>query len=393
MGKRFVSVLITLCFVISGAPAQADLTNPPKILDVQIDASRDYKSGDTVAIDVLYLGGDPGLQTAEIFFRRGSLSNLEDDITRCFLLDSWNASATSFENSNYGNIRPGVIRILASVTSNCYPGLNRFYAYVALADKTGLRTNLTRFPFVISIIDGKVIEAGTAVIESKNSGFNLDGFVRENSPGIISSSLLLPQRTPEGFLIIWNNAGLDNCAIKRSFPREVSNQLVFLKVGICKIVGSFELDRSEYRNLSLMVDIPVKQMSEAGTASAPITETKKRQVIGILPLVRGEIAVTTKTLPVVVASDSGLPVSAYSYTRRICDFENGSVQIRNLGTCAIAFDQTGNSEYESAARVILEFKIVPQTLRSFSVKCIKGKVTKKIVGVAPKCPKGYKKAA
>ncbi len=390
MEKRLVSVLITLCLAISSAPAQADSTNPPKINDVQIDASRDYKSGDTVAIDILYSGGDPGLQTAEIFFRRGSLSNLQDDITRCFLLDNWNASDTSFQNSNYGNIRPGVIRILASVTSNCYPGVNRFYAYVALADKTGLRTNLTRFPFVISIIDGKVIEAGTAVIESKNSGFNLDGFVRDNSPGIISSSLLLPQRTPEGFLIIWNNAGLDNCALKRSFPREVSNQLVFLKGGICKIVGSFELDRSEYRNLSLMVEIPVKQMSEAGTSSSPSTGTKKKQVIGILPMIRGEIALTTKSLPVVVTSTSGLPVNAYSYTRRNCDFDNGSVQIRNLGTCAIAFDQVGNSEYESAERVILEFKIVPQTIRSFSINCVKGKVKKKISGLNPRCPAGYK---
>ncbi len=390
MEKRLVSVLITLCLAISSAPAQADSTNPPKINDVQIDASRDYKSGDTVAIDILYSGGDPGLQTAEIFFRRGSLSNLQDDITRCFLLDNWNASDTSFQNSNYGNIRPGVIRILASVTSNCYPGVNRFYAYVALADKTGLRTNLTRFPFVISIIDGKVIEAGTAVIESKNSGFNLDGFVRDNSPGIISSSLLLPQRTPEGFLIIWNNAGLDNCALKRSFPREVSNQLVFLKAGICKIVGSFELDRSEYRNLSLMVEIPVKQMSEAGTSSSPSTGTKKKQVIGILPMIRGEIALTTKSLPVVVTSTSGLPVNAYSYTRRNCDFDNGSVQIRNLGTCAIAFDQVGNSEYESAERVILEFKIVPQTIRSFSINCVKGKVKKKISGLNPRCPAGYK---
>lgn len=390
MEKRLVSVLITLYLAISGAPAQADSTNPPKINDVQIDASRDYKSGDTVAIDILYSGGDPGLQTAEIFFRRGSLSNLEDDTTRCFLLDSWNASDTSFQNSNYGNIRQGVIRILASVTSNCYPGVNRFYAYVALADKTGLRTSLTRFPFVISIIDGKVIEAGTAVIESKNSGFNLDGFVRDNSPGIISSTLLLPQRTPEGFLIIWNNAGLDNCALKRSFPREVSNQLVFLKTGICKIVGSFELDRSEYRNLSLMVDIPVKQMSEAGTSSSPSTGTKKKQVIGILPMVRGEIALTTKSLPVVVTSTSGLPVNAYSYTRRICNFDNGSVQITNLGTCAIAFDQVGNSEYESAERVILEFKIVPQTIRSFSINCVKGKVKKKIYGLNPRCPAGYK---
>lgn len=390
MGKIFISVLATVCLVFSGAPAQADLANPPKILDVQIDASRGYKSGDSLAIDVLYSGGNPGLQTVEIFIRRGNLNNLEDDITRCFLLESWNASETSFQNSNYGNIRPGVIRILASVTSNCYPGLNRFYAYVALADKTGLRTNLTRFPFVISILDGKVIEAGTAVLESKDSAFNLDGFLRDNSPGIASSSLLLPQRTPEGFLIIWNIAGLDNCSLKRTFPREVSNQLVFLKVGICKIVGSFELDRSEYRNLSLMMDIPVKHMSEASTSSSPSTVTKKRQVISFSSLVPVEIVFTTKSLPVVVTSTSGLPVNAYSYTRRICDFENGSVQIRNLGTCAIAFDQAGNSEYDSAERVVMEFKIVPQTLRTFSINCIKGKVTKKISGLNPKCPAGYK---
>ena len=145
---------LTLVLLMQSLPiASADLANPPQLLGVQVDNSRAYKSGENIVIDVLYAGGNPGLQNVEIFLRHQDKTG-SVDFSRCFALGPWNASEPKYQNGDYGNIRPGLIRFRASVTSNCYPGANQFLAYVELADKTGLRTNKS-FPFIIKITSSK----------------------------------------------------------------------------------------------------------------------------------------------------------------------------------------------------------------------------------------------
>ena len=44
---------------------------------------------------------------------------------------------------------------------------------------------------------------------------------------------------------------------------------------------------------------------------------------------------------------------------------------------------------DKAASAVAPVKIIPK--KSVTITCIKGKVSKKIVGANPKCPTGYKK--
>ena len=391
--KRIVAVAIIIFLLGFGLPAYADNSNPPKILDVQIDVSRAYKSGDTMAIDILYSGGNPGLQTAELFFRLQNQIDLSG--SRCFALDNWNASDPNYQNSIYGSVRPGVIRMLASVTSNCYPGANKFLAYVELSDKTGLRTGLKSFPFTITILDGKIIEAGTATLESKDSGFNLDTFTKKNSTGVISSTIILPDRTPEGFLVIWQLAGDANCLIKRNFPREVSNELVLLRIGTCKIVGLVNLDRSEFKNFSMWVNIEVlsaadkaaadkaaadadkaaadkaaadkaaadrapaeKAAAEKAAADEAALANRKNQSITVDPFVKGSIKLKVKSIAIKASANSKLPLSVRTSTPDTCLYSNGKIQIKSIGRCVVAFSQDGNNEFKRAESKVLAFKIV-----------------------------------
>ena len=368
--KRIVAVAIIIFLLGFGLPAYADNSNPPKILDVQIDLSRAYKSGDTMAIDILYSGGNPGLQTAELFFRLQNQIDLSG--SRCFALDNWNASDPNYQNSIYGSVRPGVIRMLASVTSNCYPGANKFLAYVELSDKTGLRTGLKSFPFTITILDGKIIEAGTATLESKDSGFNLDTFTKKNSTGVISSTIILPDRTPE-----------------------VSNELVLLRIGTCKIVGLVNLDRSEFKNFSMWVNIEVlsaadkaaadkaaadadkaaadkaaadkaaadrapaeKAAAEKAAADEAALANRKNQSITVDPFVKGSIKLKVKSIAIKASANSKLPLSVRTSTPDTCLYSNGKIQIKSIGRCVVAFSQDGNNEFKRAESKVLAFKIV-----------------------------------
>ena len=379
--KGIVVLAISSILIIFGLPAYADNSNPPKILDVQIDVSRAYKSGDIMAIDISYSGGNPGLQTAGLFFRLQNQTDLEG--TRCFALDNWIASDPNDLNSIYGSVRPGVIRMLASVTSNCYSGVNKYLAYVELSDKTGLRTGLKSFPFTITILDGKIIEAGTATLGSKDSSFTLDTFTKKNSTGIISSTIILPDRTTEGFLVIWQLAETPNCLIKRNFPREVSNELVLLRVGTCKIVGSLNLDRSEFKNFSMWVNIEVlsaadkaaadraaadraaadrapadKAAAEKAAADEAALANRKIQSITVDPFVKGSIKLKIKSIAIKASANSKLPLSVRTSTPDTCLYSNGKIQIKSIGRCVVAFSQDGNDEFKRAESKVLAFKIV-----------------------------------
>ena len=275
--------------------------------------------------------------------------------------------------------------MLASVTSNCYPGANKFLAYVELSDKTGLRTGLKSFPFTITILDGKIIEAGTATLESKDSGFNLDTFTKKNSTGVISSTIILPDRTPEGFLVIWQLAGDANCLIKRNFPREVSNELVLLRIGTCKIVGLVNLDRSEFKNFSMWVNIEVlsaadkaaadkaaadadkaaadrapaeKAAAEKAAADEAALANRKNQSITVDPFVKGSIKLKVKSIAIKASANSKLPLSVRTSTPDTCLYSNGKIQIKSIGRCVVAFSQDGNNEFKRAESKVLAFKIV-----------------------------------
>jgi hypothetical protein len=57
-------------------------------------------------------------------------------------------------------------------------------------------------------------------------------------------------------------------------------------------------------------------------------------------------------------------------------------------TIKVKFSQTSEVKPTPAA-VIAPVEVIPKKI--LSITCVKGKITKKISGVSPKCPSGYKK--
>jgi hypothetical protein len=90
-----------------------------------------------------------------------------------------------------------------------------------------------------------------------------------------------------------------------------------------------------------------------------------------------------------VNSTSNLSVFAYNSTDNVCVFENGMIRTKTSGRCVIAFSQEGNSEYKPASNLILDF-VITATNKKTTITCLKGKLTKKVTAVKPKCPSGYK---
>jgi hypothetical protein len=117
---------------------------------------------------------------------------------------------------------------------------------------------------------------------------------------------------------------------------------------------------------------------------------RKEQMINAQPLINPTVSLSSMGLPLKVSSTSMLEIFAYNSTNSVCEYAKGLIRTKTIGRCVIAFSQEGNSEFKPAANVILDFKIVSGGKKS-SITCIKGKLTKKVTAVNPKCPAGYKK--
>ena len=116
---------------------------------------------------------------------------------------------------------------------------------------------------------------------------------------------------------------------------------------------------------------------------------RKEQEIWVSPLITGSVPISSNGIPTQVKTTSNLPVFAYNSTNDICVYENGMIKTKTSGRCVIAFSQEGNSEFKPANNLILDFTIAA-TLKKTTITCVKGKLTKKVTAVKPKCPTGYK---
>ena len=116
---------------------------------------------------------------------------------------------------------------------------------------------------------------------------------------------------------------------------------------------------------------------------------RREQTIRVTPFRTGSVSLSSIGLPTSVNSTSNLSVFAYNSTNKVCVFENGMIRTKTSGRCVIAFSQEGNSEFKPASNLILEFTITDTTKKT-TITCTKGKLTKKITAVKPKCPAGYK---
>jgi hypothetical protein len=103
-----------------------------------------------------------------------------------------------------------------------------------------------------------------------------------------------------------------------------------------------------------------------------------------------------KTISMRITSSSGLPVDATTDDFNICsifrqsqvNFEQFVVIFNDVGNCVFTLTQDGNYDFNPAGETYVSFEILPNKT---TITCIKGKLTKKVTAINPKCPKGYKK--
>ena len=108
------------------------------------------------------------------------------------------------------------------------------------------------------------------------------------------------------------------------------------------------------------------------------------------------VELAEKELGLRIYSTSGLDVSVSTDDYNICSiFKDRSflneflIILNDVGTCSITLSQEGNQDFAAASDQYLIFEILPT--KKTSIICTKGKLSKKITAVKPKCPKGYKK--
>lgn len=87
-------------------------------------------------------------------------------------------------------------------------------------------------------------------------------------------------------------------------------------------------------------------------------------------------------------ASSGLPVSVQSQTEDICSFvEDSKLVFNKVGYCEFTATQSGDSMTLPAESRDFQISIVDSRK---TLICLKGKITKKVVGIYAKCPAGFK---
>jgi hypothetical protein len=89
-----------------------------------------------------------------------------------------------------------------------------------------------------------------------------------------------------------------------------------------------------------------------------------------------------------ITSSSGSLISYEASTPEICKIDQDLfLSFQKIGKCTVIATAAEKIGYKKPTPIELNFSIN----KSSTITCIKGKVTKKITGVSPVCPSGYKK--
>jgi hypothetical protein len=88
-----------------------------------------------------------------------------------------------------------------------------------------------------------------------------------------------------------------------------------------------------------------------------------------------------------VSSLSSLPIENIVLTTKNCSINQNQLTFLTEGKCEILSRATGNEEWAESSLNTTFIKSVQKT----TITCIKGKLSKKVTAVSPKCPAGYKK--
>lgn len=88
-----------------------------------------------------------------------------------------------------------------------------------------------------------------------------------------------------------------------------------------------------------------------------------------------------------ISTTSDLEAEVESLTPMNCSVNSYEIKLLKTGQCQLRIYQDGDEEFQPAEDVLASFAI--QGTKT-SIFCVKGKATKKVTGMNPKCPTGFK---
>ena len=110
------------------------------------------------------------------------------------------------------------------------------------------------------------------------------------------------------------------------------------------------------------------------------------QTISFTPPATAKLS--AKTLALSATASSGGVITYQTTSTGICSITGSTLNLLKGGNCAVTATQAGTTTLapiSATATVMIAGSVAKKT-----IKCVKGKKTKKISGAKPKCPKGYK---
>ena len=110
------------------------------------------------------------------------------------------------------------------------------------------------------------------------------------------------------------------------------------------------------------------------------------QTISLTPPATAKLS--AKTLALSATASSGGVITYQTASTGICSITGSTLNLLKGGNCAVTATQAGSATLapiSATATVMIAGSVAKKT-----IKCVKGKKTKKISGAKPKCPKGYK---
>jgi hypothetical protein len=359
--KSFFVVLLLLTLT-NFSLAEADTANPPKVESIKmLNVEKIYKVGDVVTFSIKYSGGNPGLKRVDLWVQNQVQGKGIGDY--CLIGDPW-FSLWGDKPSNYGlpigPISTSEVLMYKYVSANCVKGINEVRLSARLADLTDLESNYTGDDlFKFSVLDGLWIPPGEVLGNRIDTTFNLDFLpsevVLEQGK---SFEIKLPSRTSEGVPVFYQPWPGDVCFISQepAFPWfqpivEWFTVIEFKKPGTCSLTsGNGTLYRSTFKDFVFKKEIKIvsklerdKEISDAKAA----VELKAKQEA------EAKAAAELKA-----KQDAEVKAAAELKAKQDAEAKAAAIAAANKKT---------------------------------TITCVKGKLTKKVTAVKPKCPSGYKK--
>jgi hypothetical protein len=99
---------------------------------------------------------------------------------------------------------------------------------------------------------------------------------------------------------------------------------------------------------------------------------------------------SAKTLVLSATVSSGGMITYQTTSTGICSITGSTLNLLKSGNCAITATQAGTTTLAPISATATVMIAGSTTPTKKTITCVKGNKTKKISGINPKCPKGYK---